>query len=76
MLALTVVTSGFLTVGFRAGVVCPLGGGEAGDDGAVLELEEVLLEDVFGVVVAELPDETVELESDVGNRVDELTGFG
>lgn len=71
---MTEVTSGFLTVAFRAGVVT-LGGGEAGDEGAVLELEEVLLEDVFGVVVTELLDETVELESDVGKRVDALTGL-
>lgn len=40
-----------------------LGGGEAGDDGAVLELDDVLLEDIFGVV--ELPELTVELESEV-----------
>lgn len=39
------------------------GGGEVGDDGAVLELEDVLLELVFGVVDG-LVDETVELESD------------
>lgn len=36
--------------------------------GAVLELLDVLeLFGVFGVVVVELPDETVELESDTGS---------
>jgi hypothetical protein len=40
------------------------GGGEVGDDGAVLELDEVLLDDVLGVVEDEA-DDTVELESEV-----------
>jgi hypothetical protein len=44
---------------------CERGGGEAGEDGAVLEFDEVLLEDTLGVVVDELPELTVELESDV-----------
>lgn len=45
------------------------GGGDAGEDGAVLEPDEVVLDEVFGVVVVdELPELTVELESDVGNR--------
>lgn len=44
---------------------CVLGGGDAGDDGAVLELEDVLLEETLGVVVDELPELTVELESEV-----------
>lgn len=44
-----------------------LGGGEAGEDGAVLEPEDVVLDEVFGVVVVdELPELTVELESEVG----------
>lgn len=43
-----------------------LGGGDAGEDGAVLDVEEVLLEDVLGVVVVELPELTVELESEFG----------
>lgn len=40
-----------------------LGGGDAGEEGAVLELE-----DTFGVVVEELLELTVELESEVGSR--------
>lgn len=40
------------------------GGGEVGEEGAVLELDEVLLDDVLGVVVDDDVD-TVELESDV-----------
>lgn len=40
------------------------GGGEVGDDGAVLELDDVLLDDVLGVVEDEA-DDTVELESEV-----------
>lgn len=50
----------------REGVLCTRAGGLAGEDGAVLELEEVFDEEVFGVVVALLPEETVEDESDVG----------
>jgi len=54
----------------REVTVCVRGGGDAGEDGAVLDVDEVLLDDVFGVVVVELPPElTVELESDVGNPV-------
>ena len=41
------------------------GGGEVGEEGAVLELDDVLLEDVLGVVVDDDADDTVELESDV-----------
>jgi hypothetical protein len=41
------------------------GGGEVGEDGAVLELDEVLLDDVLGVVVEDEADDTVELESEV-----------
>jgi hypothetical protein len=40
------------------------GGGDVGDDGAVLELDEVLLDDVLGVVDDDA-DDTVELESEV-----------
>lgn len=40
------------------------GGGEVGDDGAVLELDEVLLDDVLGVVEDDA-DDTAELESEV-----------
>lgn len=40
-------------------------GGEAGDEGAVLELDDVLLEEIFGVVVEELPELATELESEV-----------
>lgn len=44
-----------------------LGGGEAGEDGVVLEPDDVVLDEVFGVVVVEEPLElTVELESEVG----------
>lgn len=44
-----------------------LDGGEAGEDGAVLEPEDAVLDEVFGVVVVdELLELTVELESDVG----------
>jgi hypothetical protein len=45
------------------------GGGEVGDDGAVLELDEVLLDDMLGVVEDEA-DDGVELESEV------VTGTG
>ena len=45
---------------------CARGDGDAGEEGAVLELEELLLDVVFGVVVEELPELTVELESDTG----------
>lgn len=60
----------FLTYCISAlgGTAWLLGGGEAGEDGAVLEPEDVVLDEVFGVVVVEeLPELTVELESDVGN---------
>lgn len=47
-----------------------LGGGDAGLDGAVLEVDDVLLDDVLGVVVVELaPELTVELESDAGRTL-------
>lgn len=49
----------------RVCVGCDLDGGDAGELGAVLELLDVLLEDTLGVVVEELPELTVELESDV-----------
>lgn len=45
------------------------GGGDVGDDGAVLELDEVLLDDRLGVVEDEA-DDGVELESEV------VTGTG
>lgn len=40
------------------------GGGDVGDDGAVLELDEVLLDDMLGVVEDDA-DDGVELESEV-----------
>lgn len=42
------------------------GGGDVGEEGAVLELDEVLLDEVLGVVVEDDAEETVELESEVG----------
>lgn len=50
--------------GVIAGTGIRGGGGDVGDDGAVLELEEVLLDDVLGVVDDDA-DDTVELESEV-----------
>lgn len=47
------------------GIGCTRDGGEAGDEGAVLELDELLQEDVLGVVL-DVPELTVELESDAG----------
>lgn len=43
-----------------------LEGGEAGEDGAGLELEEVLPEEVLGVAIKEPPELTGELESEAG----------
>lgn len=56
-------------VGCRDGVLWTRAGGLAGEDGAVLELEDVFDEEVLGVVVALLPEETVDEESDVGKPV-------
>lgn len=47
------------------GTACTLAGGDAGDEGAVLELDELVPDDVFGVVL-DVPELTVELESDAG----------
>lgn len=54
---------------FLLGVPWALEGGDAGEDGAVLELEDVLLDETFGVVVEELPELIVELESDDGSAL-------
>lgn len=55
-------------------MVCCLVGGLAGELGAVLQLEELFEEDVFGVV--DWPLETVEDESEVGRGVTCVEGRG
>lgn len=62
VIKLTLYTYGIIL----GGTVWFLVGGDAGDEGAVLELDDVLPDDVLGVVLEEFPELTVELESEAG----------